>query len=305
MWNNSACLVNPGDPCKDAIIQKLELVTVDPTTGEATAVSPQPQVSLQAIAYDPVSDTLYGVGGPLYIIDTNTGVVSTGATIKDSGGNSVRFSGAAFDTCGTLFGLELVNTTAGVARLFTIDTTSGSATLVGGIANPGLTGSIAFAPDGTLVGNATAIGALFDIDPVTAAVSNARGNGLVQGLGFVTDSPGVCEGGIDIKPHSDPNSINTNSKGTIPVAILSTPDFDAPSEVDKSSLTFGITGDEDSLAKCTKSSEDVNGDGLQDVVCHFKTQDTGFEKGDTEGILKGTTLGGVPFEGRDAVTIVR
>ena len=305
VWNNSACLVNPGDPCKDAIIQKLELVTVDPTTGEATAVSPQPQVSLQAIAYDPVSDTLYGVGGPLYIIDTNTGVVSTGATIKDSGGNSVRFSGAAFDTCGTLFGLELVNTTAGVARLFTIDTTSGSATLVGGIANPGLTGSIAFAPDGTLVGNATAIGALFDIDPVTAAVSNARGNGLVQGLGFVTDSPGVCEGGIDIKPHSDPNSINTNSKGTIPVAILSTPDFDAPSEVDKSSLTFGITGDEDSLAKCTKSSEDVNGDGLQDVVCHFKTQDTGFEKGDTEGILKGTTLGGVPFEGRDAVRIVR
>ena len=278
-------------------------MTVNPSTGVATPVTLSPQVILSAIAYDRLSDTLYGLGSPLFTIDQNTGVLTTIATVSDSGGNSVRFSGAAFDSCGTLFGLELVNTTNGAARLFTIDTGSGSATLVGSIANPGLTGSIAFAPDGTLVGSATAIGMLFDIDPDTAAVSNPRGAGLAQGLGFATDSPGGC--GIDIKPHSDPNSINTNSKGTIPVAILSTPDFDAPSEVDKDSLTFGITGDEDSLAKCTKSNEDVNGDGLEDVVCHFYTQLTGFQVGDTVGILRGTTVLGAPFEERDSVRIVR
>jgi len=108
---------------------------------------------------------------------------------------------------------------------------------------------------------------------------------------------------IDIKPGSFPNSINMESRGTIPVAILSTPDFDATT-VDKTSLTFGRTGDEDSLEKCTKSNEDVNGDGLLDVVCHFRTQDTGFREGDNEGILKGKTVDGIPIEGRDSVRIL-
>jgi hypothetical protein len=110
---------------------------------------------------------------------------------------------------------------------------------------------------------------------------------------------------IDIKPGSFPNSINMNSKGTIPVAIISTSEFDAPSRVDKDSLTFGRTGNEDSLAKCTKSNEDVNGDGLLDVVCHFNTQDTGFMDGDTLGILKGTVDGGLHiFRGEDSVRIL-
>lgn len=99
-------------------------------------------------------------------------------------------------------------------------------------------------------------------------------------------------------------SIYTKSKRTIPVAMLSTADFDAPSEVDKNSLMFGSTGEEGSLAFCTTRAEDVNGDGLLDQVCHFNTRDTGFQQNDTEGILKGQTVGGVPIEGRDAVRIV-
>jgi len=43
---------------------------------------------------------------------------------------------------------------------------------------------------------------------------------------------------------------------------------------------------------------------LDNVVCHFNTQDTGFEAGDTEGILRGKTMGGDPIEGRDSVRIV-
>jgi hypothetical protein len=110
---------------------------------------------------------------------------------------------------------------------------------------------------------------------------------------------------IDIKPGSSPNSINRKSKGKIPVAILSTEDFYAPDMVDQGSLTFGHTGNEQSLAFCNIRSEDVNGDGLGDLMCHFFTQLTEFNIDDMEGILKGKTINGIPIIGRDTVNIVR
>jgi hypothetical protein len=72
--------------------------------------------------------------------------------------------------------------------------------------------------------------------------------------------------------------------------------------VDATSLTFGRTGDEPSLAFC--QAGDVNGDGLLDLVCHFHTQLTGFQAGDTIGVLKGKTLGGAAILGTDSVQIV-
>ena len=109
---------------------------------------------------------------------------------------------------------------------------------------------------------------------------------------------------IDIKPQSDPNSINPRSKGKIPVAILSTMDFSAPDEVDIDSLMFGASGGEESLSFCNRSPEDVNGDGYDDLVCHFYTQMTGFGCEDREGIVRGLTIDGIPIEGRDFVKIV-
>ncbi len=109
---------------------------------------------------------------------------------------------------------------------------------------------------------------------------------------------------IDIKPGTYPNTIDLKSRDTIPVAILSTTEFDAPGQIDRDSLTFGRTGFEDSLASCDPHGEDVNEDGLRDLVCHFRTEDTGFESGDTEGVLEGKTVDGIPVGGADAVTIV-
>jgi nitrous oxidase accessory protein NosD len=129
-------------------------------------------------------------------------------------------------------------------------------------------------------------------------------------LGPAPDGPCANDIYIDIKPGSDPNSINPKSKGVIPVAILSTSGWDAPNQVDTESLTFGPTGDEDSLHRRGRAGvpncgeEDVNGDGYLDLVCHFNTQPAGFECGDTEGILKGYTVDGVPIEGSDSVRIV-
>ena len=111
---------------------------------------------------------------------------------------------------------------------------------------------------------------------------------------------------IDIKPGSDTNPINTESQGKIPVAILSASDFDAPSMVDKTSLTFGGTGDEESLAFCNNDAEDINGDGLLDLVCHFYTQLVHFNVLHTRyATLKGNTLDGTPIQGQDNVTIVK
>ena len=110
---------------------------------------------------------------------------------------------------------------------------------------------------------------------------------------------------IDIKPGSFPNSINPRSRGKIPVAILSTAGFDAPAQVDQGSLTFGRTGNEQSLAFCNSSPEDVNNDGLLDLICHFLTQLTGFQPSDTQGVLKGQTVSATPILGTDSVRIVK
>jgi len=110
--------------------------------------------------------------------------------------------------------------------------------------------------------------------------------------------------GIDIKPGSFPNSINIRNGGRTAVAILSSRAFDASREVDETTLTFGRTGDEKSLAFCGEP-EDVNGDSLPDLVCHFQAGAGDFVPGDTSGVLKGNTLAGVPIQGADSVRIIR
>jgi hypothetical protein len=110
---------------------------------------------------------------------------------------------------------------------------------------------------------------------------------------------------IDITPGRNVHSINSKSEGKIPVAILSTQDFNAPAQVDRHSLTFGHAGSEDSLAFCNEGAEDVNGDGLPDLICHFKTQAAGFTLDDRFGRLNGKTRDGSAFTATDSVRIVR
>lgn len=47
----------------------------------------------------------------------------------------------------------------------------------------------------------------------------------------------------------------------------------------------------------------MDNDGRRDLVCRFETSKTGFQQGDTEGILRGETKDDIPFEGRDSVNI--
>lgn len=110
---------------------------------------------------------------------------------------------------------------------------------------------------------------------------------------------------IDIRPGGVVNAIRPDKPGKVTVAILSDGGFDAMSEVIPTSLLFGRTGEETSLASCARNGEDANGDGYTDLICRFHAQRTGFQLGDTEGILRGRTVDQIPIEGRDVVLILK
>ena len=107
---------------------------------------------------------------------------------------------------------------------------------------------------------------------------------------------------IDIKPATFPNSINPNSKGKIPVAILTTDTFDATS-VDPATVLFGAAGDE--AAPVHFAMEDVDGDGRADMVLHFMTQDTGITCETASAYLTGVVFGGHRVKGSDSIETVR
>jgi hypothetical protein len=102
---------------------------------------------------------------------------------------------------------------------------------------------------------------------------------------------------IDIKPGSDPNSINLKSKGKISIAILTTDEFDA-AMVDPDTVLFA------GAAPVHYTMEDVDKDGDMDMILQFATQDTDIMLGDTEATLTGQTLNGETIIGTDMVRTI-
>ena len=124
--------------------------------------------------------------------------------------------------------------------------------------------------------------------------------------------PGECDGSnvcvgfvlIDVKPASDPNSINTKSMGLVPVAILGSADFDVTT-VDVTTLAFGPDGaspahDLTDLDTYFEHLQDVNEDGWLDLVSHYVQKLTGIACGDTAATLTGL-VDVQPIEGTDSV----
>jgi hypothetical protein len=104
---------------------------------------------------------------------------------------------------------------------------------------------------------------------------------------------------IDIKPGSYPNAINVRARGKVPVAVLTTGDFDA-STLDVSTVQFGP----DSAQPVHYAQEDIDADGDGDLILHFKTQETGIACDDTEATITGQTLDGIPIVGVDSIKTV-
>lgn len=104
---------------------------------------------------------------------------------------------------------------------------------------------------------------------------------------------------LDIKPGSDPNSININSKGNVPAAILSGgPDNVQASQVDASSVKLA------GASPLRSSLEDVNADGQPDLVMHFDTQALQLTASDTSAALIGKLQDGTDIQGSDSVRII-
>jgi beta propeller repeat protein len=111
---------------------------------------------------------------------------------------------------------------------------------------------------------------------------------------------------IDIKPGSDPNCFNADGHGVVPVAILTTDDFDA-STVDPATVLLDGAGV--SLRgrsnKLMAHEEDVDGDGDVDLVVQIEDMDNWFNSGqDGSATLTGETFDGQPIEGTDSICIV-
>lgn len=108
--------------------------------------------------------------------------------------------------------------------------------------------------------------------------------------------------GLDVKPGSDSNPVNLRSHGAIPVAIMGSDSF-AASSVDTGTLAFG-PGGAAPMDRNGGSLEDVNDDGIPDLVSHYRTQDAGLGSGDTQACVTGATVAGRDLRGCDAITMI-
>jgi hypothetical protein len=112
-----------------------------------------------------------------------------------------------------------------------------------------------------------------------------------------TSGAGPIEVQIDIKPGSDQNNINLKSKGVVPVAILTTGDFDAAT-IDPATAQFAGAAPEH------WSFEDVDDDGDYDIIFHFRTQELDLDQNSTEATLTAQLLTQEDVSGTDEVRIL-
>ena len=111
---------------------------------------------------------------------------------------------------------------------------------------------------------------------------------------------------LDVSPRNAINEINLGRGGTVSVAIISTGGFDATT-VDPSTLCFGDSGAPGDRACAEQHGqghiEDVNRDGVPDLLLHFSVAATGIDLNDTSACVIGRTFDGVGIYGCDVITI--
>jgi hypothetical protein len=131
----------------------------------------------------------------------------------------------------------------------------------------------------------------------TAIVIETGGLEFEVGAGETSMPPLLAR--VEIKPGSDPAPINLASWGLVPVAVFGSGRLDA-ADVDVTTLAFGPAA----ASPRSASLEDVDGDGIQDLVSHYATRKTGIDSTDDRACLTGLLLDGSAFGGCDAIRVV-
>lgn len=282
------------------------LATIDPGSLTVSPIGPIGFDDVDALAFSP-DGKLFAVSIASYeliMIDPSNGAGTPIGQLSDLPGT---FLGAIdFGPDGTLYGIDMLGAGGGPSLLWTIDPTTAAATLVGPIGFDSVEGvTVGTGPFRALLALAKSMepdepALLVRVDEYTGA------SWVVQEMPLpLPDYPGqrdalvalpAIEVEIDIKPGSWPNSINLRQSGVISVAVLSTEGFDAPL------LGRGRFGP--ALAPIIHNAghiEDVNLDGIDDLVLHFYAGESGIECGDESAELRATNEYGQTVVGEDAI----
>jgi len=109
---------------------------------------------------------------------------------------------------------------------------------------------------------------------------------------------------VDIKPMSDPNGINNDGHGVIPVAILGSVTLDVttinPATVALDGMAVKFRG---KSMTAQASYKDYNLDGYMDLIVQIEDVDGAFTLGQTIGTVTGLFINGDKFVGTDSLKI--
>ena len=116
--------------------------------------------------------------------------------------------------------------------------------------------------------------------------------------------PEVIHVQIDVKPGTEENTINLRSNGVLPIAILSSASFDAttldPATIDVEGAQVRLRGNGVPMA----SRNDLNGDGLLDLLVQVSTNTINLSEGQGVVTLTASTFSGTAISGQDSIRVV-
>jgi probable HAF family extracellular repeat protein len=285
------------------------LDTLGGHTGVAVSINNSDQIAGYAQTFSSVNHAFLYSNGTLQDLQTLGGSGSRASAINDSG----AVVGTS-DVNGSSATHAFLYTNGAMTDLGTLGTNSYATSInAKGI----IVGYFDFGSSSTVThAFVYRTGALVDlntlIDPASGwilqtavAINNA---GQITGTGTFNGSnqaylltPSLPTLSIKIKPGSaQPVPIQPDSHGVIPAAILGALDF-AVSSVNVTTVRLGPGGAEH---VGIPQYQDINGDGLPDLVLQFRTETAGFQCGDTIAELSLETFAGQKLFGQESIVTV-